>query len=262
MTSALPEALQDVLAAAGTASPGLAAGLLVNTAACTVGIQVLLRGLTWPGVANAWLLGTTVYAAFGAGAYLLVCLYFVLGTAVTKLKLAQKEKEGIAEQRSGRRGPGSVWGSGIAGCACALAALATGNPELWRIGFVASFGSKLSDTVSSEVGKAYGTTTFLVTTLQRVPRGTEGAVSAQGTAAGLAAVAGFAAIAWAAGQVDAQGAAVVAAAGTVANIAESYLGATAQGRVEWLTNDVVNMLQITLAAALAIGGQVLLSQGA
>ncbi len=37
-----------------------------------------------------------------------------------------------------------------------------------------------------------------------------------------------------------------------ANTAESIVGATVQGRVAWLTNDVVNGLQITLAAALAI----------
>jgi uncharacterized membrane protein len=49
-----------------------------------------------------------------------------------------------------------VWGSGSAGVACALAALATGNYGLFQLGFVASFTSKLSDTVSSEVGKVGG----------------------------------------------------------------------------------------------------------
>lgn len=259
-TAALPAGVQEVLAAATTSSPGLQAGLLVNTTIFVLGIQVLLKGLTWEGVANSWLLGSTVYSAFGPGAYLLVCLYFVLGTAVTKLKLAQKEKEGIAEKRSGRRGAASVWGSGIAGTACAVAALATGQPELWRIGFVASFCSKLSDTVSSEVGKAYGTTTFLATTFQRVPRGTEGAVSLEGTSAGLAAAAVFSTIALATGQVEnSQGALVVALVATVANYAESLLGASAQGKVEWLTNDVVNMLQISLAAVLAIAAQNALS---
>ena len=48
---------------------------------------------------------------------------------------------------------GSVWGSGLAGMLCAIAALTTGASDPWRIGFVASFVSKLSDTVSSEIGK-------------------------------------------------------------------------------------------------------------
>lgn len=55
-------------------------------------------------------------------------------------------------------------------------------------GFVASFCSKLSDTTASEVGKAYGMTTYMSTPpFTPVPRGTEGAVSAEGTAAGIAA---------------------------------------------------------------------------
>lgn len=41
-----------------------------------------MKGLTWEGVFNSWLLGTSVFAAFGAGGYLLVCLYFIFGTLV------------------------------------------------------------------------------------------------------------------------------------------------------------------------------------
>ena len=133
---------------------------------------------------------------------------------------------------------GSVWGSGLAGAACAAAALATGTQEPWRIGFVASFVSKLSDTVSSEIGKvrsmrspqgaaephvsagaaresvrhsgcpcwtawqAYGQTTYLITTLERVPRGTEGAVSVEGTLAGAVAAVAFALLACGVQQVE------------------------------------------------------------
>ena len=42
------------------------------------------------------------------------------------------------------------------------------------------------------------------------------------------------------------------AAAFVANLAESYLGAAVQGRVAWLSNDLVNVLQISLAAALGV----------
>lgn len=146
---------QVLVGSLASPTPGLAAGGLANTAVFTLGIQVLLKGLTWGGVLHSWLLGTLVFSAFGPGAYALVCLYFLLGTAVTKLRIEQKEAEGIAEKRRGKRGPGSVWGSGFAGILCAAAALVLGDPaSLLRIGFVASFGSKLSDTVSSEVGKA------------------------------------------------------------------------------------------------------------
>ena len=48
---------------------------------------------------------------------------------------------------------------------------------------------------------------------------------------------------------------MVAGAATAANLFESFLGAVLQGQKgsEWLSNDVVNMIQICIAAALAIG---------
>lgn len=50
--------------------------------------------------------------------------------------------------------------------------------------------------------QAYGKTTYLITSLQLVPRGTEGAVSLEGTAAGLAAALLYAAVALGLGQVS------------------------------------------------------------
>lgn len=217
-----------------------------------MGLQILLKGLTPAGVAHSWVLGTAVYSAFGPAGYMLVCLYFLLGSAVTKVKLQEKQQEGIAEARSGRRSPGSVWGSGSAGTMCAVAALLAANASFWQVGFVASFVSKFSDTVSSEIGKAYGKTAYLITTLKVVPRGTEGAVSLEGTAAGVVAAAFFAGLAFALKLVTLKGVSIVAGAAVVANLFESYLGAAVQGKASWLSNDIVNGIQITLAASLAL----------
>jgi uncharacterized protein (TIGR00297 family) len=88
-----------------------------------------------------------------------------------------------------------------------------------------------------------------------VPRGTEGAVSLEGTVAGIGASLFFAGVAAAMGQVDGTGALIATFAAFAATTAESWLGATTQGEegFEWLTNDVVNAVQITLAAVLAVG---------
>ena len=198
-------------------------------------------------------------AAFGVGGYILVCAYFIIGSAVTKVKMKQKQAEGIAEARGGRRGPGSVWGSGTAGILCAIMALSGVTPipvDAWRLGFVASFCSKLSDTTASEIGKAYGKTTYMSTPpFKLVPRGTEGAVSVEGTLAGVAISGLFAALAMAVGQlgsVESVGICVLAA--FVATSFESMLGALVQGKkgFGWLTNDIVNGIQITIAALVAI----------
>ena len=116
-----------------------------------------------------------------------VCVsYLILGSLVTKVKMLEKEKLGIAEKRQGRRGPENVWGSAAIAMICAiLSYIFPNNSHLFELAFVASLSTKLSDTFQSEIGKAYGKTAYLVTTLKRVERGTEGAVSLEGTLAGI-----------------------------------------------------------------------------
>lgn len=53
-------------------------------------------------------------------------------------------------------------------------------------------------------------------------------------------------------QVGLRDAFIVTVASVIANTFESYLGASVQGRIEWLSNDLVNVIQITLAATLAV----------
>lgn len=77
-------------------------------------------------------------------------------------------------------------------------------------------------------------------------------MSLEGTVAGIAAAAGIAGTALALGQVGWHGAACVVAAAVAANLLESVVGAVAQSKVDWLTNDVVNVLQISIAAALGM----------
>lgn len=49
---------------------------------------LLWPGLTPAGVLHSWFLGTTVYSAFGPAGYLLVCLYFILGSLVSGCMIA------------------------------------------------------------------------------------------------------------------------------------------------------------------------------
>ena len=267
--SSLPPAATELLSAAFTpSSPGIQPALIVNAIVFTLGAKVLSAGLTPPAVAASFLLGTLSFAAFGWRGYLIVCGYFVAGSAVTKIKLAQKQAEGIAEARGGRRAPGSVVGSGLAGALASAAALVFASPAaknndskinfaLCTTAFVASFASKLADTTSSEVGKAFGTNAYLSTTLKKVPRGTEGAVSAEGSLAGLVAAAAVSGAAVLIGMIPLKAAVAACCAAVAANVFESWLGATAQSgkgdAILNLSNDAVNAIQICVAAGLAAG---------
>ena len=236
---------------------------LSNPWAIALSVNVVLLGIAWflpkklltPfGYLNALVLGVLVWGTLGWRGYLIVMLFFLLGSAITFVGIEQKKAEGIAEERSGVRGAGNVWGSALTATICAIATLFFPDPirELFVLGYVASFCTKLSDTTASEVGKAYGKTTYLITTLKPVPRGTEGAVSLEGTLAGAIASLILAIIAWAIRMISPLGIIWCVIAAFIATTVESLIGATLESRLPWLTNDIVNFINTVIGAISAI----------
>ena len=57
----------------------------------------------------------------------------------------------------------------------------TAEIVLFKVGFASSFSAKLADTFGSEIGKRFGKDTYLITSLKKVERGTEGGISIEGT---------------------------------------------------------------------------------
>ncbi|MBE8998512.1 TIGR00297 family protein [Nostoc sp. LEGE 12447] len=263
----------------------------VNPWLVAVVLNTILLGLAWiapkklltpAGSFHAWFLAILIWVTLGWQGYTVVMFYFLVGSGVTRIGMAQKEAEGIAEKRSGARGPENVWGSALTGALCALgvgiinsgffvsssqyfdfaqykflvpntsAALSTSLQSLLLLGYVASFSTKLADTTASEVGKAYGKSTFLITTLKPVPRGTEGAVSLEGTLAGIVASVAIAFVGWGVGLIDLLGVAWCVLAAFIATNLESVIGATLQSKYTWLTNEVVNIFNTLIGAIAAV----------
>ncbi|MEH2467314.1 TIGR00297 family protein [Nostoc sp.] len=247
----------------------------VNPWLVAVGLNTILLGLAWiapkklltpAGLFHAWFLAILIWVTLGWQGYAVVMFYFLVGSGVTRIGLAQKEAEGIAEKRSGARGPENVWGSALTGALCALGVgiinsgfivpspqfLVPNLQSLLLLGYVASFSTKLADTTASEVGKAYGKSTFLITTLQPVPRGTEGAVSLEGTLAGIVASVAIAFVGWGVGLIDLLGVAWCVLAAFIATNLESVIGATLQSKYTWLTNEVVNIFNTLIGAIAAV----------
>lgn len=247
----------------------------VNPWLVAVGLNTILLGLAWiapkklltpAGLFHAWFLAILIWVTLGWQGYAVVMFYFLVGSGVTRIGMAQKEAEGIAEKRSGARGPENVWGSALTGALCALGVgminlgfivpspqFLVPNPQsLLLLGYVASFSTKLADTTASEVGKAYGKSTFLITTLQPVPRGTEGAVSLEGTLAGIVASVAIAFVGWGVGLIDLLGVAWCVLAAFIATNVESVIGATLQSKYTWLTNEVVNIFNTLIGAIAAV----------
>lgn len=232
-----------------------------------VGLNTVLLGiafvapkklLTPAGLLHAWVLGVLIWGSLGWQGYLVVLFYFLVGSAVTRIGMEQKEAAGIAEKRSGARGPENVWGSALTGALCALGTLVVPvfgvdiMTSLLVLAYVASFSTKLSDTCASEVGKAYGKQTYLITTLQAVPRGTEGAVSLEGTLAGVVGSTAIAFVGWGVGLINLPGVLFCLVAAFIATNLESVIGATLQAKIDWLTNEVVNFLNTLIGAIAAV----------
>ncbi|MFM2303653.1 MAG: hypothetical protein RLZZ135_1063 [Cyanobacteriota bacterium] len=215
--------------------------------------------LTNAGAIHAWSLGVIIWGTLSWRGYVVVMFYFLVGSAVTRIGMAQKEAEGIAEKRDGARGPENVWGSALMATVCALGIaainlgwLAPSWEPILLLGYVASLATKLADTTASEVGKAYGKRTFLITTLQPVARGTEGAVSLEGTVAGIFGGLAISLVAYSLGLISLSGVGMCAIAAFIATNLESVIGATVQSKFEWLTNELVNVFNTIIGALVAM----------
>ena len=226
--------------------------IALNTVLGAIALLLPRKVLTTAGIWHAWILGIVVWGCLGWQGYVVIVSYLVIGSGVTRIGKDIKEAKGIAEKRDGARGPENLWGSAATGAICAIGEAISPHP-LWTLAYVASLSTKLADTTASEIGKAYGKSTFLITTLRPVPAGTDGAVSLEGTIAGIFGALAIASIGLAVGLLtNAWDLLFCAIAAFVATNIESLIGATLQGRYDWLTNELVNGINTTIGAAIAV----------
>jgi uncharacterized protein (TIGR00297 family) len=232
-------------------------GLAVNAA--IAGVASLAGWMDRAGALSAVVIGVAITVGLGLPGLAVMVAFFIIGTAATKLGYRIKAARGIAQEKGGARGWRNAWANGGVPALLALLAGAAGARAggeapafLLAVAYAAAVATAAADTCSSEVGKAYGRRTFLITTLRPVPPGTEGAVSLEGTMAGLAGGAVVGAVGAAVGLYAWPLAAVVAIAGLLGSLAESVLGTVAERR-GWMGNDLLNAFNTAAGAGMAVG---------
>jgi uncharacterized protein (TIGR00297 family) len=193
---------------------------------------------------------------------------FLLTFAATRAGKHQKVRLGVAEDRHGRSAAQVIANLGIAGLlplAAYFRAFDWNDGISREISFseyvlpvllIAALCEATADTVSSEIGQAFGGTPFLLTTFRRVAPGTDGAISLIGTAAGIAGAAVVALVAMLTMNVRSltfpPRFALISFAGGVAGLLfDSLLGATVE-RKGWLGNDLVNFSSTAFAVLVAL----------
>jgi uncharacterized protein (TIGR00297 family) len=166
-----------------TLEPGSLAWSGINLLLATAGLMA--GSIDRWGWLGAVIIGTLLILFGGWPIYLVLLLFFLLGTVATRLGYASKAERGIAQEKGGRRG----FHHAFANCGVALiciVSIAFTAPGLLWVGAVAAFATASADTLSSEIGKWIGRRAFLPLSFRPVPPGTDGAVSVAGTLAGVA----------------------------------------------------------------------------
>ena len=155
--------------------------IALNTVLALLGY--FLKTVDLSGAVVGWIIGAIVIAGNPA-MYVALLAFFVIGTVCTRLGYARKAADGLAQEKGGRRGAEHAFANAGVAAICAIA--------YWRgLGLVPLFmgisalATAAADTAGSEIGQLWGRRAFLPLTFRRVQRGTEGAISVEGTIGGI-----------------------------------------------------------------------------
>jgi uncharacterized protein (TIGR00297 family) len=188
---------------------------------------------------------------------------FALTFLATRTGRKKKSERGLAESRKGRRASQVIANLGVA----ALFSNLVGDrviawllqsqdhssgegSDYWilRIIILAVLAEATADTVSSEIGQAFGGTPILLTTFRRVDPGTDGAITLTGTATGILAAAFVTGAGALSMHIHTDQVCIAFAAAILGLFFDSLLGATVE-RQGWIGNDLVNFTSTAFAAA-------------
>jgi uncharacterized protein (TIGR00297 family) len=210
----------------------------------------LMRGVTNSGAIAGSVVCFVLYLGGGAAAFAALITVFALAWITTRLGYQRKQKLGTAERREGRKASQVLANLGVATVCAGLYAFGHNKaPAIFAVAMAAALSEAAADTVSSEVGQAFGKTARLITTWRSMPPGTNGAVSLVGTLAGIVAAGIVSAVCVLGGLLPRQWLVVSAGAAVLGMLVDSLLGAWLERR-HLANNDSVNFCG-TLAAAMA-----------
>ncbi len=225
-------------------------GMAVLVNAALAGAAYAAKTVNPSGVAAGFLVGFLIYFFLDWEGYLLLLAFFVIGSGCTKFGYKTKAAHKIAQEGGGRRGARHALANAGVATACALFAAVTDHPILFGLAFAGAFATAAADTASSEIGQVIGRRTFLLTTFRPVPRGTEGAVSLEGTLAGVFASLVIAALGASVGLYPWTGVLPIVLAAFIGTTFESLVGAALEKR-QLLDNEALNFLNTLVGALVA-----------
>jgi len=221
-----------------------------------LGVNLSLGSFAWwrgwvnrSGWMGGVVLGTWILFFGRWPAYAVLVGFFLLGTGATRLGYRRKAREGLAQEEQGRRGARHA----VANCGVGLLLVSLfpriGSTAL-AVAYVAAFATAVADTMGSEVGQLWGRSTFDPLRLRRVERGMEGAVSVEGTLAGVAGASILAFLGALAGLYPLSMVLAVVVGAVLGSWLESLTGSLLRGR-RAVNNEILNFGNTAVGALLA-----------
>jgi uncharacterized protein (TIGR00297 family) len=210
-----------------------------------------LRSITAAAALTGALLTAILCLAAGPSALIPVLAVFLLTYFSTRIGRRKKERLGTAERKHGRGAP-QILANISAASLCAAPLLFVTHPRyILLAGASAALAEAAGDTVSSELGQAFGGRPRLITTLRPVTPGSDGGITIPGTIFAFAAAAFVCSACQQAGLLLPDCYSTVLLAAFLGTLLDSLLGATLE-RPERLGNNGVNFTSTTFSAALAM----------
>jgi uncharacterized protein (TIGR00297 family) len=182
--------------------------------------------------------------------FLIMLTFFILGSTATKFKFEYKKRIGVEQGKGGARGYRNVFSNGIVAAAAAVLFGVFQQP-VFVVMYVGCVATAAADTLASEIGVTGGTPR-LITTLKKVPIGTNGGITVRGETVAL--IGGFivSVVAMLLNVITLPEMAICTLTGFVGTNIDSILGATFENKGFW-GNAGTNLLA-TLGGGIFAGG--------
>jgi uncharacterized protein (TIGR00297 family) len=135
------------------------------------------------GLFSAALVGIILLVFADARWFIIMLAFFILGSAATKYKFEYKKRIGVEQGQSGARGYRNVFANGIVAAAAAVLFGVFQQP-VFIVMYVGCVATAAADTLASEIGVTGGIP-YLITTLKKVPIGTNGGITLTGETVAL-----------------------------------------------------------------------------
>jgi uncharacterized protein (TIGR00297 family) len=135
------------------------------------------------GLFSAALVGIILLVFADVRWFIIMLAFFILGSTATKYKFEYKKRIGVEQGQSGARGYRNVFANGIVAAAAAVLYAIFLQP-VFIVMYVGCVATAAADTLASEIGVTGGVP-YMITTLKKVPIGTNGGITLTGETVAL-----------------------------------------------------------------------------